>query len=381
MTNSRGQLHTILATPRQCQKCGTPTTNYQVLSEKDFHESVLDTLHRGDSRFIIDHRRFANSRDPRSSPKNNEKNWTSSSPMDCHNDLESFRLHMSRQSQIHDDLETRDQASEQKRSESGSSVFMTEPGANIDKLNETPEMRCSWDDVSAQAEVGRGYDNNNGDWGKGRESGSNYSDNDSDSFSDFEMIEDYDPKSGFTVRLRRRPFGGAHKTSYLIHGIQDEEADNENSISRERKAGLIEKENLRHKRETHLVRKNANKQISADRKGNKQRSHDINDNEQELENVKHKRNNSTKLSKSPRHSLPRTDSFYTVGLDRRDYVFSEEPVIEESDEDDVIIDPRTRFTEDSLSDIEFITDTWSPNHVVPGVTNTPMTPSDQVIFS
>ena len=353
-----------------------------MLSERNLHESVLDTLHRGDSRFIVDHRRFQNlsSRDSQSSVKNNDRIWASSSPMDWHDDMESYRLHMSRQSQLDDNLETKDQASEQKRSESASSVFITEPGANIDRINETPDVRRAWDDGSSQAEVTRNYENESANWGQRKETGSYSSDNDNDAFSDFEMIEDYDPESGFTVRLRRRPFGAAQKTSYTIH-IQDEDALSENLTTKGRRPRHRDKESVRNGHENVHSRKKANKEIPADKKSNRKHSHAINDEEAEFEKVKPEKNKTTKGVKSPRHSLPRSDSFYTVRLDRRDYVFTEEPVLQETDEDDVIIDPRTRFSEDSLSEIEFIDDSWSPDPLVPGALGRPSVPSpaDQVI--
>ena len=378
ITNSRGQLRSILATPKRCHKCGTPTTDYQALREKDLHESVVDTLHRGDSRFIVDHRRFNNLRDAQSSPRKKERVCTS--PVDWRDDMESFRLHMSRQSQHEDDLETSDQVSEQKRSESGSSVFMTEPGANIDKINEPPDVRCAWDDGSAQAEVTRDYENENVEWEIEDETKNVRSDNDVDSFSDFELIEDCDPESGFTVRLRRRPFASAEKTNYVISGIHDDETTRENSKTKGTKLSHRNQENLRHKQETDISRKSRKKQISAAKKESRQHPHDVKGNDEELEQNQPKENKKTKQAKSPRHSLPRTDSFYTVGLDRRDYVFSEEPVIVETDEDDVIFYPRTRCSGDSFSDIKFVSDSWSPDRLVSGEARRPPmpTPADQV---
>ena len=136
VTNSRGRVRSILTTPKQCHKCGAPTTNSQILAEKDLHESVVDTLHRGDSRFIVDHRRFKKSSVVHPSSGNNPADLHSNSPMDWRDDLESFRLHMSRQSQTEDELDTIVYGYKRNRSESGSSsVFMTEPGANIDETN------------------------------------------------------------------------------------------------------------------------------------------------------------------------------------------------------------------------------------------------------
>ena len=483
VTNSRGQLRTILATPKECHKCGAPTAEYPTFAEKDLHESVLDTLHRGDSRFIVDHRRFQNSHAARFSPKNNSGIRESSSPMDWRDDIESFRLHMSRQSEYEEDLETRDQEYGQKRSESGSSsVFMTEPGTNIDKLNEPPDVRRAWDDGHTRAVITRDDGNDSEDWVKGKENRS-YS-TDLDAYSDFEMIEDYDPESGFTVRLRRRPFAGAKQTSYVIHGIQDEEAASNISMSKggrrqqhgegkslhnrqgvhidahhygkekngHNKQGVRtdahhhgkeknghnrqgvhidahhhgkeknghdrqgvhidahhhgkeknghnrqgvhidahhygKEKNLNSKqgtqtdaRQTKSSKNRESKQTSIDRKTSKRVSYDVNENEDKRQendtsqNTKHAKNN----------TLSRTESFYTVGLDQRDYVFSESPVIEEVDdeEDDVdIIFSATRFSDDTFSDFEFHGDDWSPGSLRPGSLRPTMpTPvDDQVII-
>ena len=426
VTNSRGQLRTILATPKECHKCGAPTAEYPTFAEKDLHESVLDTLHRGDSRFIVDHRRFQNSHAARFSPKNNNGIRESSSPMDWRDDIESFRLHMSRQSEYEEDLETRDQEYAQKRSESGSSsVFMTEPGTNIDKLNEPPDVRRAWDDGHTRAVITRDDGNDSEDWVKGKENRS-YS-TDLDAYSDFEMIEDYDPESGFTVRLRRRPFGGAKQTSYVIHGIQVEEAAGKNSMSKGRRRqqhgdgkslhnrqgvhidahhhgkeknghnrqgvhidahhygkekNLNSKQGTQtHAHQTKSSKNRESKQTSIDRKTSKRVSYDVNENEDKRQendtsqNTKHAKNN----------TLSRTESFYTVGLDQRDYVFSESPVIEEVDdeEDDVdIIFSATRFSDDTFSDFEFHGDDWSPGSLRPGSLRPTMpTPvDDQVII-
>lgn len=354
-------MRTIFITPKTCHTCGTPTTDYQALTEKDLHESVLDTLHRGDSRFIVDHRQFYNSQAPWSTPKDNERVWTSSSPMDWRDDMESYRLHMSRQSQYKDDLETSDQAFVHKRSESGSSVFMTEPGANIDKINGRLDVRCAWDDGSQQAE-------------------SYLPDYDNESFSDFEMIEDYDPKSGFTVRLHRRPFGETQKTSYVIHGIQDEEETTGNLKSAGSASDRRTKENVHRNQAAKIPRENNNIKISSEKKRNRQYSREINKRKAQPEKEKYHENKTVEQSKGARHLLARTESFFTVGLDRRDYVFSEEPVLVETDEDDVILDPQTVLTDHLLSDGELITDSWSSDQLVSGAAERPSksTPDDEV---
>lgn len=385
VTNSRGQLRTILATPKECHRCGAPTTEYQTLTEKDLHESVLDTLHRGDSRFIVDHRRFQNSHAARFSPKNTGGIREPSSPVDWRDDIESFRLHMSRQSQREEDLDTRDQEYEQKRSESGrSSVFMTEPGTNIDQFNEPPDVRRAWDDGTTRAEITRNDGIDNRDWVKGKENQSHSSD--LDAYSDFEVIEDYDPESGFTVRLQRRPFGGAKQTSYDIHGIQDEETSSTNSMSKGRKRQQHGKERNRHKiqgiqtdtQQTRSSEHQENKHTFIDRKTSKRVSHDVNESDEEIresgtrQNVKH-----------PKNTLSRTESFYTVGLDQRDYVFSESPIIEEvvdDEDDDDIIFSATRFSDDTFSDFEFHDD-WSPGSLRPGsIRPTMPSPADDQVM-
>ena len=425
VTNSRGQLRTILATPKECHKCGAPTTEYQTLSEKDLHESVLDTLHRGDSRFIVDHRRFQNSHAARFSPKSNSGIREPSSPVDWRDDIESFRLHMSRQSQQEEDLNTRDQEYEPKRSESGSSsVFMTEPGTNIDKLNEPPDVRRAWDDGTTRAQISRDDGIDSEDYCNGRENRS-YS-SDVDAYSDFEMIEDYDPKSGFTVKLRRRPFGGSKQTSYVIHGIQDEDIANTNSKSKGRKRQQHGKEKNRHctqgiqndvyhhgrdknrhcpqgiqtdalhhgrgknrhgkqgiqsdAHQTKASKDRESNQTFTDRKTSTRISHDANENEEEI-----RENGTSQNAKHPKHTLSRTESFYTVGLDQRDYVFSESPIIEEvvDDEDDIdIIFSATRFSDDTFSDFEFHGDDWSPGSLRPGSLRPTMpSPADDQVMS
>ena len=393
VTNSRGQLRSILTTPKRCHKCGAPTTNSKILTEKDLHESVVDTLHRGDSRFIVDHRRFEEAYAARSSPRNNAGDWHSNTPMDWRDDLESFRIHMSRQSQTEEDLDTRVQGYERNRSESGSSsVFMTEPGANIDSLNEPPDVRRAWDDGTTRAEITREDENDSGDWGKGKENGKYSSDNDLDAYSDFEMIEDYDPKSGFTVRLRRKPFGGAKKTSYFIHGIQDEEGSNKSSLAKGGKPHQRGKEKAPYSKQgiqtntQHKDTKNKrNKQTFAHKRRSKHTSHDASESEKREENetnqkTKHDRNSPSRTdsffeerrenetnqrARHHKNPLTRTDSFFVVGLDQRDRVFTETPVIEEvtdddDDDDDIVDFSQTRFSEDSLSDFEFHGDAWSP---------------------
>ena len=425
VTNSRGQLRTILATPKECHKCGAPTTEYQTLTEKDLHESVLDTLHRGDTRFIVDHRRFQKSHAASLSPNNASGIRETSSPMDWRDDIESFRLHMSRQSEREEDLDTRDQEYEQKRPESGrSSVFMTEPGTNIDKLNEPPDVRRAWDDGTTRAEITRNDGIDNKDWVKGKENQSNSSD--LDAYSDFEMIEDYDPESGFTVRLQRRAFGGAKQTSYVIHGIQDEETSSTNSMSKGRKRQQHGKEKNRHNKQgfqtdahqtksskhqehehefqtdahqrgkeqnrhkkqgiktyTHQSMSSThheNKHTFTERKTSKRVSHDVNENDKEIRETGTRQN-----VKHPKNTLSRTESFYTVGLDQRDYVFSESPIIKEvvDEEDDVdIIFPTTRFSDDTFSDFEFYDDDWSPGSLRPGSIRPTMPSSadDQVMI-
>lgn len=372
VTNSRGQRRTILTTPKQCHACGAPTTEYQ--TEKDLHESVLDTLHRGDSRFIVDHRRFQDSRHAHFSPKDNGGVWDSNSPVDWRDDMESFRIHMSRESQREEDLDSRDQDHEQKRTESGSSsVFMTEPGTNIDQLNEPPDVRRAWDDGAAQAEITRDSDgNDSGDWGREKESG-RYS-SDLDAYSDFEMIEDYDPKSGFTVRLKRRPFGGAKKTSYLIHGIQDDDPVTKDTVAKERKPRPHGKEKVRYNKQgiqtdaqgKRSSKNQRSKQTSADKKASKFIPHDVNHNEEKL-----KDNEANQSANHHRNSPAITpDSFFTVGLDQRDQVFSQTPEYEllidvnDDDDDDDVVVLHSRFSEDSFSNFEFDGGSWSSGPLV-----------------
>lgn len=386
VTNSRGKIRTILATPKRCHKCGTPTMDYQALTGNDLHESVLDTLSRRDSRFIVDHRHFNNARESRSSPKNNARVSPVSSSLDWHDDMESFRLHMSRQSQIDDELEARYQVSQIPRSESGDSVFITEPGADIAKISEPRDVRRAWDDGSDRAEVMKEYEDRSGEWGDAEQTGSCWSDitdRDDDLLSDFEMIEDYDPESGFTVRLRRKTFGETPKASDLIQGNQDvkgvgRKSKEQRTEIKERKHGHYEEKFARKEKATSKPKRKrkTSKQIPVDQKTNKpSRSDEVVGDEEEIVNVEQKgtiRDNEVKKYKT---SLPRMDSFYTVGLDRRDLVFSSEPVIEVSDEDDFIINPETRVSGYSLSDPEFIAANWSSVPRRSGLERRPSKPS------
>lgn len=367
--------------------------DYQALTGNDLHESVLDTLSRRDSRFIVDHRHFNNARESRSSPKNNARVSPVSSSLDWHDDMESFRLHMSRQSQIDDELEARYQVSQIPRSESGDSVFITEPGADIDKISEPRDVRRAWDDGSDRAEVTKEYEDRSGEWGDAEQTGSCWSDitdRDDDLLSDFEMIEDYDPESGFTVRLRRKTSGETPKASDFIQGNQDvkgvgRKSKEQRTEIKERKHGHYEEKFARKEKATSKPKRKrkTSKQIPVDQKTNKpSRSDEVVGDEEEIVNVEQKgtiRDNEVKKYKT---SLPRMDSFYTVGLDRRDLVFSSEPVIEVSDEDDFIINPETRVSGDSLSDPEFIADNWSSVPRRSGLERRPSkpSPSDQVLF-
>ncbi|CAH3016959.1 unnamed protein product [Porites evermanni] len=352
ITNSRGKIRTILATPKRCHKCGTPTMDYQALTGNDLHESVLDTLSRRDTRFIVDHRHFNNAREPRSSPKDNARVSPVSSSLDWHDDMESFRLHMSRQSQIDDELEARYQVSQMPRSESGDSVFITEPGADIDKISEPRDVRRAWDDGSDRAEVTKEYEDR--------------------------------------MCLRRKTFGETAKPSDLIQGNQDEKGVGRKSKEqrteiKERKHGHYEEKFARKEKATSKPKRKrkTSKQIPVDQKTNKpSRSGEVVGDEEEIVNVEQKVTKADSAIKKYKTSLPRMDSFYTVGLDRRDLVFSSEPVIEVSDEDDFIINPETRVSGDSLSDPEFIADSWSSVSRRSGLERRPSkpSPSDQVPF-
>lgn len=369
--------------------------DYQALTGNDLHESVLDTLSRRDSRFIVDHRHYNNARESRTSPKNNARVSPVSSSLDWHDDMESFRLHMSRQSQIDDELEAKYQVSQMPRSESGDSVFITEPGADIDKISEPRDVRRAWDDGSDRAEVTKEYEDRSGEWGDAEQTGSCWSDitdRDDDILSDFEMIEDYDQESGFTVRLRRKTFGETPKASDLIQDNQDEKGVGRKSKEQRteikgRKQGHYEEKyagrEKASKTSKQKTKRKRSKQIPVDRKTNKlSRSGEVVGDKGEIVNVEQKVTKADSEIKKYKTSLPRMDSFYTVGLDRRDLVFSSEPVIEVSDEDDSIINPETRFSGDSLSDPEFMADGWSSVPRRSGLERRPSKPfpSDQVLF-
>ena len=270
--------------------------------------------------------------------------------MDWRDDLESFRLHMSRQSQHDDVMGTSDQASDQIRPESEKSVFITEPEANVDDVNKPPDVRCAWDDGVEQVDNGIGRD----DLIKGLKTGSFSSDNDNDCFSDFEVIEDYDPKSGFSVRLRRKPFGGNQKTSYFIHGIQTDDGTGENSKATGRELShRYDNKNLR-QTQTNSPTRSAERKTSPGKNQKRQNSPVKNGNKEGLKHERQKGSKTAFQAKASKPPLNRSESTYTVALDRRDFVFVEEPIIRETDDDDddVILYPKTRLSEEPLSDDE-----------------------------
>lgn len=254
-------------------------------------------------------------------------------------------------------------------------------------------MRRAWDDGSDRAEVTKEYEDRSGEWGDAEQTGSCWSDitdRDDDILSDFEMIEDYDPESGFTVRLRRKTLGETAKPSDLIQGNQDEKGVGRKSKEqrteiKERKHGHYEEKFARKEKATSKPKRKrkTSKQIPVDQKTNKpSRSGEVVGDEEEIVNVEQKVTKADSEIKKYKTPLPRMDSFYTVGLDRRDLVFSSEPVLEESDEEDSIINPQTRFSGDSLSDPEFIADSWSSVSRRSGLERRPSkpSPSDQVLF-
>lgn len=366
--NSRGQLRTILAAPKRCLSCGTPTTDYQAVKDGDLHESVRDTLHRGDSRFIVDHRKFEHSQIPSSNTKGGERGLNSS-PIDWRDDLDSFRLHMSRQSQHDDGLETRDQSPDQKRSESGESVFITESEPSSNDVNKPPARRCAWDDGSSKADEIKEFSHQSEGSINGQGSGSYCSDN--DHFSEFEMIEDYDPKSGFSVKLRRKPFGGSQKKNYFIHGIETEEATGQNPKAFRRKIGKHRGGGGLRRKHSSSPRHRSDRKLSPAK--NQSTTHSPDRNGKEISKngqLKEVISGQTKFS-------------YTVGLDKRDYVFEDEPILIESDDDDDIFNPKTRLSEEQFSNVE----PWSPDPLRPSAAlGTPISPSadqvpDNVVFN
>lgn len=368
VTNSRGQLRTILAAPKRCFHCGTPTTDYQAVKDGDSHESVRDTLHRGDSRFIVDHRKFDHSQIPSSNTKKSEREL-SSSPIDWRDDIESFRIHMSRQSQHDDGLETRDQSPDQKRSESGRSVFITEPEPSNDDVNKPPARRCAWDDGSPKADEAKEDRHQSEGSINGRETGSYCSD--SDHFSECEVIEDYDPKSGFSVKLRRKPFGESQKTNYFIHGIETDEATGQNPKASRRKIGKHRADGGLRRKHSSSPSRLSDRKLSPGKNQSTPYSPDRNGKEG-FKNGQLKEKVISRQTKSTKYPLNRSESSYTVGLDRRDYIFVDEPIIIESDDDDDIFNPKTRLSEEQFSTL----DMWSPDPLSPRAAHgTPTSPS------
>ena len=309
----------------------------------------------------MDHRKFEHSQIPSSNTKKSEREL-SSSPIDWRDDIESFRIHMSRQSQHDDGLETRDQSPDQKRSESGRSVFITEPEPSNDDVNKPPARRCAWDDGSPKADEAKDDRYQSEGFINDQETGSYCSD--SDHFSEFEVIEDYDPKSGFSIKLRRKPFGESQKTNYFIHGIETNEATGQNPKASRRKIG-------KHRKHSRSPSRLSDRKLSPGKNQNTPYSPDRNGKEG-FKNGQLKEKVISRQTKSTKHPLNRSESSYTVGLDRRDYLFVDEPIIIESDEDDDIFNPKTRLSEEKFSNVEL----WSPDPLSPRVAHgTPTSPS------
>lgn len=316
----------------------------------------------------MDHRKFEHSQIPSSNTKKSEREL-SSSPIDWRDDIESFRLHMSRQSQHDDGQETRDQSPDQKRSESGRSVFITESEPSNDDVNKPQARRCAWDDGSSKADETNEDRHQSGGSVNGQGTGSYCSDN--DHFSEFEIIEDYDPKSGFSVKLRRKPFGESQKTNYFIHGIETEEATGQNPKASRRKIAKHRGDGGVRRKDSSSARHRSDRKFSPGKNQNTPYSPERNGKEV-FKNGQLKEKVISKQTKSTKYPLNRSESSYTVGLDRRDYLFVDEPVLIESDDDDDIFNPKTRLIEEEFSNVEL----WSPDPLSPrAARGTPTSPS------
>lgn len=305
----------------------------------------------------MDHRKFEHSQIPSSNTKKSERELRSS-PIDWRDDIESFRIHMSRQSQHDDGLETRDQSPDQKRSESGRSVFITEPEPSNDDVNKPPARRCAWDDGSPKADEAKEDRRQSEGSINGQETGSYCSD--SDRFSECEVIEDYDPKSGFSVKLRRKPSSENQKTNYFIHRIETDEATGQNPKASRRKIGKHRGDGGLRRKHSSSPSRLSDRKLSPGKNQSTPYSPDRNGKEG-FKNGQLQEKVISRQTKSTKRPLNRSESSYTVGLDRRDYIFVDEPIIIESDDDDDIFNPKTRLSEEQFSTVEM----WSPDPMSP----------------
>ena len=202
LRDSRGNLQTMSSIPSDCQNCGTDTsylrTSPETLNEGG-HESVKETLAKGDARFIVDHRRrrrFTHGAKSKRQSADQGSNCKAKDPVaaasefdsvvDWRDDMDTFRVHMSRMEGEYEDLEGEDD--DKPASRGHNIVFLTEPGASVEQIEEPPGVRRAWDDgVTAEAVITRDYEKDTNNWK-----------------TSYEIIaEDKDPESGMKVRVCR----------------------------------------------------------------------------------------------------------------------------------------------------------------------------------
>ncbi|EDO44313.1 predicted protein [Nematostella vectensis] len=194
-----GVMRVVVTYPSNCASCGkyVNARRRNMLEERalDYgvpaHESVKQTIYRGNPGQVFDHRRFGNKdqdkkRRERRQRKDDEDYETE---VDWRNDMDSFREHMSRADSVSDDNENDPDSVER----NGDGFFITEPGIEViglEKPSSAPEVRSAWDDGSNSAHVTRGYDS------------------DTRPSHDEVIVEHRDPESGIRIRVRKKERGG-----------------------------------------------------------------------------------------------------------------------------------------------------------------------------
>ena len=356
----------MISIPRNCPGCGADPSEHRTRAGNELRESVTDTLDRGDYRFIIDHRHFDNS---------NEIYVPPATRVDWHENSDSYHRHMSRQSQYPSDwdLDTNTQSTEQKRSEADNTVFITEAGAEVDKM----DVRRAWDNGSLNLEVAK---DPGGAAHVGRHkrddgmlSACDYEDDD---FTDFEIIEDYDPQSGFSVRLRRRTFGSPKMADYFIHGFHYDPLDSENAEFEDRK-DIDEDFERKHVSETTSKYGKKSKHAVNVKESDSFLLRVVQSDEEQSSTVRSPKR-SKKKAKKRKSGVERNNCLYTVKLDQRDKLFDEDPLIQDKD---VIMTPE-KFSDKSVSDgqISLSVAAWDSDVILSGGSGfSSLSPSDSKI--
>ena len=209
----KGRLRTVPSVLSDCQNCGTDNSflsSSPALHEDVGHESVKETLTKGDRRFIVDHRRGVRKSEaesksegskPKVPPHSNGKAKRAGevefdganmpvdfdATVDWRNDLDSFRTHMSCMEGGDEDVPLDDKVADSGQPRH-SVLFFTELGASVEQIENPPEIRHAWDDgETTNAVIKREYEKDTNNW---KES--------------YDVIaEDHHPELGISVKVRR----------------------------------------------------------------------------------------------------------------------------------------------------------------------------------